>query len=41
LKVVIIMFVTDADCNCKRFMVCPGGGRARPGNKKYAKDTGE
>jgi hypothetical protein len=41
LKVVIIIIVTDADCNYKRFMVCPCGGRTHQGNKKYAKDTGE
>ena len=41
LKVVINYVVTDADCYCKRFVVGPEGGRAHPGNKKYAKDTGE
>lgn len=41
LKVVINYVVTDANCYCKRFVVGPEGGRAHPGNKKYAKDTGE
>ena len=41
LKVVINYVVTNADCYCKRFVVGPEGGRAHPGNKKYAKDTGE
>ena len=33
LKVVTIMFFSDADCNCKGFECCPIGGRTRRGNE--------
>jgi hypothetical protein len=41
LKVVIINFFTDADCNYKKVYGLSYGGRTHQGNKKYAKDTGE